>query len=180
MAQVDSENTTPMPAVSTRRRFLSQAAAVTAGGAALATALSASATAAAAGQAPDPILEAIEKHKAAHAEWVSAVDRHARLEEDLPKERRRSDTSRDDIVETDDPRWIEAERQLDLTGDAEIEAAYALIEVIPTTRLGMLALLEHAVRHETDGHVWPDEWHNGLLQNLSGVLPELWQEGAVA
>jgi hypothetical protein len=35
MAQVDSENSTAMPAASTRRRFLSQAAAVTAGSAAL-------------------------------------------------------------------------------------------------------------------------------------------------
>jgi hypothetical protein len=46
-------------AVNSRRRFLSQAAAVTAGGAALATALSAHGSAAAAAQAPDPILEAI-------------------------------------------------------------------------------------------------------------------------
>jgi hypothetical protein len=56
MAQVDSENSISMPAVSTRRHFLSQAAAVTAGGAVLATALSVSASAAGAGQAADPIL----------------------------------------------------------------------------------------------------------------------------
>jgi hypothetical protein len=163
-----------------RRRFLSQAAALTAGGAALATALSASETAAGTAQAPDPILEAIERHKAAHAEWVSCVDRHGKLENELPAERRCSDTSRDNIVETDDPRWIEAELQLDLTGDAAIEAAYALIEVIPTTRLGVLALLEHAVGHDADGQAWPDEWREGLLANLSNVLPTLWQEGAAA
>ena len=61
-------------------------------------------------------------------------------------------------------------RTLDLTGDAEVEAAYALIEAIPTTRLGMLTLLEHAVSHDTDGHAWPDEWREGLLENLSEVL----------
>ena len=78
-------------------------------------------------------------------------------------------------METDDPRWVEAERQVGLTGDAEVEAAHTLIEVIPTTRLGMLALLEHVVSHDTDGHAWPDGWREGLLENLSEVLPQLWQ-----
>ena len=82
-------------------------------------------------------------------------------------------------METDDRRWIEAERQVGLTEDAEAEAAYALIETIPTTRFGMLALLEHAIIHDTDGHAWPDEWRNGLLETLSHVLPTLWQEGRV-
>src|SRR5438270_13234171 len=59
MAQVDSENSTAVPAVSTRRRFLSQAAAVAAGGAALATALPLSGAAAAAGQASHPIMETV-------------------------------------------------------------------------------------------------------------------------
>ena len=68
--------------------------------------------------------------------WVSWVDRHCKLESELPAERRCTDTSNEEIVETDDPRWIEAERQLDLNADAEIEAAYTLIEVIPTTRPG--------------------------------------------
>jgi hypothetical protein len=58
MAQVDSENSTAMPAVSTRRRFLSQAAAVTAGGAAFGVALPLPGSAAHGGQAPDPILAA--------------------------------------------------------------------------------------------------------------------------
>ena len=58
-----------------RRRFLSQAAAVTAGGVVLATALSAPGSAAGAGQAPDPILEVIEAHKAASAKVASWVDR---------------------------------------------------------------------------------------------------------
>jgi len=137
--------------------------------------------AAGAEQAPDPILAAIEAHKAAHAKLVSWVDRHCKLENELPEERRRSSitASDEEIVETDDRRWIEAERQVGLTGDAEVEAAYALIETIPTTRFGMLALLEHAIIHDTDGHAWPDEWRNGLLETLSHVLPTLWQEGRV-
>jgi hypothetical protein len=39
MAQADSNNSTPIPAVSTRRRFLSQAAVVAADGAVLGMAL---------------------------------------------------------------------------------------------------------------------------------------------
>jgi hypothetical protein len=62
---------------------------------------------------------------------------------------------------------------------AEIEAAYALIEVIPTTRLGVLALLEHTVSHDTDGNAWPDGWREGLLENLSEELPNIWQGRAV-
>lgn len=107
------------------------------------------------------------------------MDRHCKLEAELPKERRRSSVTawEKEILETDDPRWIEAEFQVDLTGDAEIEAAYALIEAVPTTRLGVLALVEHAVSHDTDGYAWPDDWRRGLLENLSEQLPNVWQEG---
>jgi hypothetical protein len=137
-------------------------------------------SAAGVGQESDPILAAIERHKAAFARSLSWIDRHCKLESELPEEKRCSQLSIEGIVvETDDPRWIEAERQLDLTGDAEIDAAYALIEVIPTTRLGLLALLEHAVSHDTDGRAWPDQWRDGLLENLSEVLPQLSQERAV-
>jgi hypothetical protein len=54
-------------------------------------------------QAPDPILEAIEAHKAAFAKLLSWVDRYCKLESELPEEMRYSDTSRDIIVQTDDP-----------------------------------------------------------------------------
>ena len=165
MAQVDSENSTLMPAVSTRRRFLSQAAAVTAGGAAFATALPLPGAAGGSVQALDPILEAIEAHKVAHIKWVSWVDCHCKLESELPAERRCTDTSRDIIVQTDDPRWIEAESQLDLAGDAEIEAAYALIEVIPTTRPGLLGPCSSTPSPTTQTAVpGPMRWRGGLTR----------------
>ncbi|MGY2906972.1 hypothetical protein [Bradyrhizobium sp. URHC0002] len=184
MTQADRVHSTPPLSTSldnSRRGFLAQAAAVTAGGAALATALSLPGSAARAVQAPDPILKAIEAHKAAHAKLLSRVDRHCKLESELPSEQRCSTITawEEEIVETDDPRWIEAERQIGLTSDAEIAAAYALIAVIPTTRLGLLALLGHAVSHDTDGYAWPDDWRRGLLDNLSEELPTLWQEKAV-
>ncbi|WP_028345997.1 hypothetical protein [Bradyrhizobium murdochi] len=130
---------------------------------------------AAAGQALDPILGAIEAHKAAHAKVVSWVDRYGKLESELPAERRRSDI--DNIVETDDPIWIEAERELGQAWNAETDAAWALLEVLPSTREGLQTLIEHAVSY--DGQ-WPDDWQVGLLENIAEALPELWQEGAAA
>ncbi|WP_334410411.1 hypothetical protein [Bradyrhizobium sp. AZCC 1721] len=133
-----------------------------------------SATAAAAGQAPDPVFAAIEEHKAAHAKVVSWVDRYGKLESEIPAEKRRSDT--DSIVETDDPRWIEAERQLDLAWDAEDSAAWALLEALPSTREGLSTLIEYA---QFRGDQWPEGWQVGLLENIAEALPQLWQEGRV-
>jgi hypothetical protein len=61
MSQADSTNSTPMPAAATRRRFLSQAAGVAAGGTvlALATIPPVSAVAVPAGL-PDPVFGLIE------------------------------------------------------------------------------------------------------------------------
>jgi hypothetical protein len=160
-----------------RRRFLSQAAAATAGGAALVVALPLPGAAAGAGQAPDPVLAAIEAHKAASAKVASWVDRYGKLENELPEERRRSNISNEEIVETDDPRWIEAERELGQAWDAETDAAWALLEVLPTTREGLLTLIEHAVSNRGP---WPDDWQVGLLENIAEALPTLWQKGARA
>ncbi|MCK1753824.1 twin-arginine translocation signal domain-containing protein [Bradyrhizobium sp. 137] len=172
-----ARTTTIDPVETSRRQFLAQAAAATAGGAVLGAALPGSARGA--DLATDPMFAAIEAHKAARAMWLSWVDRCCELEILLPQEKRLSSicAGEETIVATDDPRWIEAEREIDLTGDAELDAAYALLEVIPTTREGLLALLKYAVEIEADRHVWPDYWHIDLLANLSEVLPQLWQEG---
>jgi hypothetical protein len=86
MAQVDSENTTAMPAVSTRRRFLSQAAGVAAGGTALAPATN---SAAADGASPmaspalscvDPIIALIEEYRTAAKTAAAAASEHSRRE----------------------------------------------------------------------------------------------------
>jgi hypothetical protein len=138
--------------------------------------LSVSGATAGAGQAPNPILAAIEAHKAANAKVVSWVDRYGKLENELPAERRRSDTGHGEIVDTDDPRWIEAERELGQAWNAETDAAWALLEVLPTTREGLLTLIEHAV---SNSEQWPADWQVGLLENIAEALPELWQEGRV-
>jgi hypothetical protein len=191
MARADSNTTTRSPADSSRRRFLTVAAA--------ASAVSVTALAAAAmpvqqtcalasleaGALEDPIFTAIENHKAVHAAWVATVGRHYALEEELPEERRRSHFycgggEYDRLVKTDDPRWIETAREVIHTSLASDEAALALLTVTPTTRAGILALLQHAVSHDTDGQAWPVDlegedgktrtWHHFLLENLAKAI----------
>jgi hypothetical protein len=66
MAQVNPENSTPMPVVQSRRRFLSTAAGIAAGSTALAL------TIPPARAAGDPVFALIEKHRAANAALEAA------------------------------------------------------------------------------------------------------------
>jgi len=135
----------------------------------------------AAAHGTDPIFAAIEAHKATRAHVKTVLDAHTILETELPRERRCSnvDAWEETIVETDDPRWIECERAVMRAWDAEEEAAIALVCIQPTTRAGFLALIDHAVAYDTDGHGWPSgvglidddgkrirDWHQFLLENL--------------
>jgi hypothetical protein len=64
-------------------------------------------------------------------------------------------------------RWIQAERDLDTAGDAETEAAWALVNVQPSTKDGTLELLQYTA----DRRGWPDDdWHTGLLENLAAAI----------
>jgi hypothetical protein len=161
----NSQNNTSNP---DRRSFLLKAATVAAGSAALAIAPPAIALPG----APDPILEAIEAHKAARATWIEWVDRHSDLETELPKDKRQSniDAWEELIIFADDPRWIEAERELMRTSDLETDAAVVLVTVQPTTLAGILALLNYAVQADTDGQGWPDS-----LQSGDGKITRSWQ-----
>jgi hypothetical protein len=130
----------------------------------------------------DPIFAAIEEHKTARAVWIKWVDTHGDLEKELPREKRRShvDAWGEKIVETDDPRWIECERAVIKTSDGEIDATLPLLDVTPTTRAGVIALLRHAVSNDTDGEGWPRDligddgkphcWQHYLLENILDAL----------
>ena len=162
-----------------RRRFLAQAA----GGAALGMALPL--PAGASERVPDPILAAIEAHKAARAAFEAAVRRHSALERELPAEKRQSSVTvwEEDIVTTDDARWIDCERTVIRCMDAETDAACTLVNILPTTMAGVVALLRYAVDADTDGEGWPPvietddgkarSWRHFLLANLADILPEL-------
>lgn len=160
----------------TRRGFLSTAAALTASAA---VAIPANATSA---LRVDPIFGAIEAHKAAHLAFENAVRRSFALEEELPREKTRSWITvwEQTIVETDDPRWIDSVREVHRTSDAETDAAYALANIAPTTIAGVVGLLQYAISIRPEQ--WPEgvesdddtetrPWHYFLIEMLIGVLP---------
>jgi hypothetical protein len=130
----------------------------------------------------DPIFAAIEEHRTARAIWIANVHRNSDLEKGLPREKRRSSVGgwEEKIVETDDPRWIESERAVIKTSDAEIDATIPLVDVTPTTRAGIVALLQYAVSNDTDGEGWPRDlvgddgkgycWQHFLLENILKAL----------
>jgi len=176
MSQADSINTT------SRRGFLAKGAATVAGGAtilAMPTPIIA--------HGLDPIFAAIENHKAVRAAWIATVGRNFALEEELPSDRCRSHCYCDGeerILETDDPRWIESEREVIRTSEAESEAAVELVNVLPTTRAGVIALMQYANANDTDGEAWPPElisddgtkirsWQYFLIENVAAALTNI-------
>jgi hypothetical protein len=137
MAQVDSENSIAMPAVSTRRCFLSQAAGVAAGGAALGAGLPLPAPAATPQGLPDPIFAAIERHRAARVIWDGEVDVRSRFEDlTMTADQRRQRDALDDAV-------ADARDALDKT-------SVALINTGPTTFAGIVTALQYLRRQMRD------------------------------
>ena len=117
----------------------------------------------------DPIFEAIESHKVAHATWLASHDRQAALARELPSEMCKSwiNAWEERIVETDDPRWIESEREIKRTSDAEQDAAVALVTIRPTTLSGVQALLRYANEADPDGKGWPDRLHSDDARDIT-------------
>jgi hypothetical protein len=172
------------PVDPTRRHFLSQAAGVAAGGTVLALATTHPAPAIASQRVPDPILEAIEGHRAAYVAFSAELERQYALEEELPEERRKSSIdsweTETKIVETDDPRWIDAEKAWRQASEAETDAAIKLVNVRPCTPAGILALLEYVLLCERRGDAWPQglvddndkerSWYYFLIENIATAL----------
>ncbi len=160
----------------TRRGFLSTAAALAASAAVAIPANAADAS------TPDPIFEAIEVHKAARLAFENAVSRGSALEQELPSEKTRSWITvwEEEIVETDDPRWIDSVREVHHTSDAATDAAYGLANIAPTTMAGVVGLLQHAISFppeewpegvESDDDTESRPWHCFLIEMLIAVLP---------
>jgi len=137
--------------------------------------------------AADPILEAIESHKRAHAAFNEHLSRQSDLEEELPKHLRQTAHSAWDgpkIVETDDPRWIAAEKASCELDSAETAAAIALIDIVPNTLAGAAALMRYVVERGGRRHEWPDSlvedesekwgrtWESFLHRNIAEVLED--------
>ena len=176
MTRADGSNSTLMRAVTTRRRFLSTAVGIAAGSTALALANPVLAA------ANDPVFAAIEVHKAARLAFENAVSRGSALEQELPREKTRSWITvwEEEIVETDDPRWIDSIREVNRASDAATEAACALASIAPTTMAGVVGLLQYAISIRPEE--WPEgvqsdedtetrPWHYFLFEMLIAVLP---------
>jgi hypothetical protein len=174
MSQADSINTT------SRRGFLTRGAATVAGASLLAT------PAFPIPAGADPIFDAIENHRSAYRTLKAACSEQSRLESILPGEKRKTCFTawEETIVETDDPRWIEAERALSRSSDAETDAACVLVSIRPTTMAGVIALLRYATEADTDGVYWPEQlqsedgnfersWHYFLVENLAETVSDL-------
>ncbi|MBB4362161.1 hypothetical protein GGD65_003186 [Bradyrhizobium sp. CIR18] len=134
---------------------------------------------------PDPILAAIETHRQVYEHLAKEVSRHSALEREIPLEKRQSEVNpweEEFIVESDDPRWIASERALFAAFNSETDAACTLCDTRPTTRQGLLALLNYALTHDKDGHSWPSalesgdtrnitrSWHHFLIENVTVSL----------
>jgi hypothetical protein len=171
MTQADSVHSTPpINTPTSRRRFLSTAATLAAGGAAFGLAIPpALAT-------DDPIFAAIEAHKAAFARVVAAIDVEQAAEAATPKGMRKTDE-----------RWLESGKAVSAAWEAEGDAAIELVNVRPTTMTGVVALLNYAISADHDGETWPrallsddgetgGSWHHFLILNLTEILPGLLPE----
>jgi hypothetical protein len=138
------------------------------------------------GATTDPIFAAIENHKAAYSNACARVDEHSRLESILPRDKCKSNINawEEKIAETDDPRWIENERAVMRSFEAETDAACVLVSICPTTIAGVIALLRYANAADKDGEAWPRElmsddgaktrsWHYFLIEVIAETLPGL-------
>jgi hypothetical protein len=160
-----------------RRTFLAQAAS---------SAVLAASVTSAFSQTNDPIFEAIEQHRLAHQRYWASLGEDE-IEAAIPQEMRRSSwqdamhEEPDWRVTTDHPAWIAHIQEGIAAWNAEIDAACALVNILPTTPAGVLALLQYAIQADPDGEQWRHElkgddgkahaWHHFLIANLADILP---------
>jgi hypothetical protein len=97
----------------------------------------------------DPIFAAIARHAETVTKFNEAVRARNDLQDALPLDRCQSmiTVHGRDIVETDDPRFIEWEIKVDATSDEMGDAAVQFLQVEPTSLQGAAALLRYVVDH---------------------------------
>jgi hypothetical protein len=129
----------------------------------------------------DPIFEAIEQHRKAYDALSDCLHRHSELESMLQKNLRQSCISvwETKIVDTDDPRWISAEKESYALSESEEQAASALL-TDDLTAAGAVALLQYAAHRAERGDSWPSfdvegskrplSWGTIMLQNVFAAL----------
>jgi hypothetical protein len=158
MAQVDSENITDVPVVgSTRRRFLSQAAGVAAGGSVLALAtVSPASSAIAPAHSLDPVFGLIEAHKSAVA-TVDAIE---------------AESSR--LAALNPPQYAETDEDIREPASVELGLFLELLEAVPTTLAGVVALVTYLDQvNKKDPWKFEDNYATPLIGALATAFSRL-------
>ena len=118
---------------------------------------------------PDPIFEAIERHRAALRGWEAAKDRRGRLAQIIPKAWRRWEFDEKPLRCTDAPEWIEANTALIETYEELDKALEAVLSSPPTTIAAVADLLDYVGREEWEvaGAVEYSEggWYGTILES---------------
>lgn len=123
-------------------------------------------------QETDPIFRLIEAHRSAQAAMKDSFTVQSRLEGEIPRGKRESqiDQWETKIVDSDDPRWIACQRQVNAACEADTQAALDLIQDAPATIKGAIALLQYVAEAEVDGFEFPD----GLVEDEGQKLGKSW------
>jgi hypothetical protein len=103
----------------------------------------------------DPIFAAIDAHKKASQIHSECVRQHYVLEKTLPREKCKS-LYTGEIVEADDPQWINALFAMDASANEMHELARAILGVDPTTPAGAAALLNYIADSGDEDWIFPD------------------------
>src|SRR5690348_7813103 len=72
-----------------------------------------------------------------------------------------------DIPETADPRWTKARRRQERASAANRAATWKVIEDVPTTKAGVVALIEYVNEARKRRLSWPDEEADDLERDWS-------------
>ena len=131
--------------------------------------------------ASDAAFALIATHQKAFARLNETIADIARLEHDIPEDRRQewAPEDRDEgIGLNDDPRWTAALDAHNAAIDAETAAAWVIAHTQPATIAGAAALLRYAADYEERGDTWPDAegdegWHAAFHGSLAAALERM-------
>jgi hypothetical protein len=107
----------------------------------------------------DPIMQLIDRHKAATDDLDAACSHLSDMEEAIPDQLRQGDACRweVDVVETDAPRWTAANIRYNDCIIRQDAIAIEMLKVRPTTLTGLRAMLTYAAQHVAEGYIWPND-----------------------
>lgn len=95
----------------------------------------------------DEIFAAIERHRSASLMWMKTLSDEEALERSIPSDRRQSYTTHHrhdpEVGRDDDPRWTEYQARYWQWSDEMAAAAIQLVDLVPTSTAGVIALVAH-------------------------------------